>query len=290
MALVSITAEIAHIAGIPDQCVEPLYDGLLRVLSDGRTALLKNSSTLQSTKYVLEDCAQCATAVAGASDVLICDGDEWERSQNQILRNSIDILICYGNASNLALLPVEGKLGMACEYPGDKGGSFLKLVELEDKYAGAFALLNQRLPLARKLVLLVPRDGQEWAWHRIRGWNLRGNKIGKLISCCVEDFLALIGLGPDNRPQGCSLPINGYRSVLIKSEFDSPLPMRQVQLPDALQCVACRRCRDACPRKAIALVPDEVHDGRLYPFVDKLSCKSGCRHCESVCPVLHPLH
>ena len=51
-------------------------------------------------------------------------------------------------------------------------------------------------------------------------------------------------------------------------------------------CCGCTACKNACPKNAIAMVPDE--EGFLYPKVDEDLCIQ-CHICEKVCPLQNPL-
>lgn len=50
-------------------------------------------------------------------------------------------------------------------------------------------------------------------------------------------------------------------------------------------CTGCSACRAACPRDAIAMLPDD--EGFLRPNVDAAKCV-GCHVCERACPILLP--
>ena len=60
-----------------------------------------------------------------------------------------------------------------------------------------------------------------------------------------------------------------------------------IQVVEKRKCCGCTACYNACPKKAIAMVPDE--EGFLYPTVDKMKCV-GCGLCKKVCPILHREH
>ena len=50
-------------------------------------------------------------------------------------------------------------------------------------------------------------------------------------------------------------------------------------------CTGCSACRAACPRDAIAMLPDA--EGFLRPNIDAAKCV-GCHVCERACPILIP--
>lgn len=284
MIVVNITLDEANHYSIPEQCIESLRAALLRVIDDGASALNKNAYATLETKQSLQRCISCVPSVGAG--LCVVDGDAWERivhPDDPSMSIDIVFLIEGDNGSRFGL-PVEAKLGMACDYPGDRGGSSINLIELEAKVDGLKALVGSTLPVIGKLILIVPNNGKEWAWYCVRRWNLAGNKIGKIFSCCISDFLRLIGCAEVNEPIECKTQLNEFRHRLFVEEFMQSGPMSQVQLPQAGICIGCRKCRDACRKKAIAVIEDD--QGRVYPFVDKMSCKSGCRHCESVCPII----
>lgn len=52
------------------------------------------------------------------------------------------------------------------------------------------------------------------------------------------------------------------------------------------QCTGCAACANICPKKAIAMQPDE--SGFVKPVIQQSLCIN-CGSCEKACPVLHPL-
>lgn len=284
MTVVDITPALASRYAVPVSCTEILNSALNRIVQDGMSALCGNPLALPSMVQDLQQCQKCIPS--GGPCLRVVNGDDWEAAVHpKNLANSIDVGLLVDAHGRHAILPVEGKLGMACDYPGDRGGSTIRLVEMEAKVEGMRALLPSSLQMSGSLIIVVPKNGKEWAWYSVRRWNLAGNRIGRLFSCCIDDFLLLVGATSSNsRPGTCVSTFNAFRSRLLVEEFSQPGPMSRVQLPQAGICIGCRKCREACPRTAIALIPD--NQGRLYPFVDKKSCKTGCRHCESVCPIL----
>ena len=153
-----------------------------------------------------------------------------------------------------------------------------------------FELGNSSI-LTSRLIVVVPTNGQEWMWYRIRNWNRIKNKIGKIFSCCSFDLLVLLGLFNTTKPIKCKA--NAYRTQLLQSEFEKVGMMSNVQLPPHDSCVGCGKCkiicRDIVKRFAISMIPDEnLQNSPLRPYVDEMSCKFGCRECEKGCPVLHP--
>ena len=46
-------------------------------------------------------------------------------------------------------------------------------------------------------------------------------------------------------------------------------------------CCGCGACKNACPRNAISLIPDE--EGYTYPRIDEQRCIE-CGACKEVCP------
>jgi len=284
MEVLSLTSERARRYAIPESCTEDLYAALRRVVLDGKAALDADATVSEHTKTELEACCCCIPELARGINVV--DGDKWERCVNPLEPDkSVDVGLLVGEGGNASVLPVEGKLGIACERQGDRGGKTIHQSALMAKPDGLGALLSGRVVLCPDTLILVPRNGQEWAWYMIRRWNLAADRNGRFFSCCISDFLALIGLTSASRPCECSTAMNVFRRKRLIAEFESLGPMSQVQLPMTGICTGCRKCREACPRKAIAVILDD--QGQFYPFVDKKSCKSGCRHCESVCPVLH---
>lgn len=285
MTIIDLTPALAAQCAIPPSCVESLCASLMRIVSDGQMALGTNPLAMSTTKSELKICRSCIPIQEKLPNAF--NGDAWEKKLHPSQPSpSVDIGMLVGSEQSPVVIPVEGKLGIACEYPGDRAGGAVRLVGLEAKVAGLRSLLPSGVSMSPVLIVVVPKNGQEWAWHSIRRWNLAGNKIGKLFSCCIDDFLKLIGRQTSLRTPTCVSVMNSFRSRRLLEEFKKPGPMSQVQLPKGGHCTACRKCRDACPRTAIAIVPD-AH-GRLHPFVDKKSCISGCRHCESVCPILNP--
>jgi len=288
MTITDITREIATHNGVPAQCVVELSKALEHIFADGDCGLETNGQVSASVKRKLQECRACVSSVPSREHVV--SGDDWELMRNPVRQNkSVDIVALCEDGFDNFLLPIEGKLGLACERPNDKAGASVSLKELEDKYLGCAKLLCGRQRLIGKLIVVVPMNGQQWMWYRIRGWNHAGNKIGKIFSCCVSDLLALLGGNRGLRRADCRY--DAFRTRLLQSEFEKIGPMSSVQLPPHDVCLGCGRCRDACrervKRFAIAMIPDESIDGSpLRPFVDVKSCKSGCRECERHCPVL----
>lgn len=287
MRVVSLTSDLAKRLGIPEAHSKALRDEIMRLIQDGRQALDKNSDAPESVCNALTQCEGCSCVTSEeAFDALVCDADAWAQENGMSgCPSSADVLLLL-EGDGYALQFVEGKLGIVCRYPGDRGGTSIRLVDLERKWSDLLGRLPEKNSLARRLILLVPRDGQEWAWYKVRNWNLRNNKIGKILSCCLSDFIRLLTNAKTVRPIECQRPINAYRFNLLSDEISSLGPMRQVQLPGLDVCTACGKCRDACRHQAITLALDDETGTKFYPFVDKRSCKSGCRHCESVCPIL----
>ena len=60
--------------------------------------------------------------------------------------------------------------------------------------------------------------------------------------------------------------------------------MTKMDLPSSKECCGCSACFAACPKKAIAMLPDA--EGFLQPKIDTNVCV-GCGKCTEVCPVLH---
>lgn len=56
-----------------------------------------------------------------------------------------------------------------------------------------------------------------------------------------------------------------------------------IVLKDKQQCCGCSACAQVCPKKCIAMQPDE--EGFLYPQIDQAACIE-CGLCEKVCPML----
>lgn len=56
-----------------------------------------------------------------------------------------------------------------------------------------------------------------------------------------------------------------------------------IVLKDKQQCCGCSACAQVCPKKCIAMQPDE--EGFLYPQIDQTTCIE-CGLCEKVCPML----
>jgi len=290
MTISDITGEISTRLGVPTRCVVEFAKALERIFADGERGLETNSNASVSVKRMLQECRACVSSVPCEENVV--SGDDWELTHNPVAQNkSVDIIALCEDGSDYFLLPIEGKLGLACERSGDKAGASVSLKELEEKYLGSAELLCDGQQLIGKLIVVVPMNGQQWMWYRIRGWNHAGNKIGKIFSCCTFDLLALLGCGVVSRREHCRH--DTYRTQLLQSEFEKIGPMSSVQLPPHDACLGCGRCRDVCREKvkrfAIAMVPDEGMCGKpMRPFVDVKSCKSGCRECERLCPVLHP--
>ena len=290
MTITDITGEIATRYYVPVQCVFEFSKALERIFADGERGLETNCNVSVSGKRMLQECRACVSSASCKEHVV--SGDDWELAHNPIMQNkSVDIIALCEDGSDSFLLPIEGKLGLACERPDGKAGASVSLKELEDKYLGCAKLLCNSQRLIGKLIVVVPLNGQQWMWYRIRGWNHAGNKIGKIFSCCVSDLFTLLGCGRGLRRAGCRH--DAYRTRLLQSEFEKIGPMSSVQLPPHDACLGCGKCRDVCRgtvrRFAIAMVPDESISGSpLRPFVDVKSCKSGCRECEHHCPVLYP--
>lgn len=290
MTITDITEEIAVRHGVPAQCVIEFAKAFDRIFADGERGLESNSKVSLSVQRMLQECKACVSSVSCKEHVV--SGDDWEAVHNPATQNkSVDIIVSCVDGSDYFLLPIEGKLGLACERPNGKSGASVSLKELEDKYLGCAKLLCDSQRLIGKLIVVVPMNGQQWMWYRIRGWNHAGNKIGKVFSCCVSDLIALLCYGEVLRRKKCGH--DAYRTRLLQSEFEKIGPMSSVQLPPHDVCLGCGKCRDVCRGKvkrfAIAMVPDESMVGKpLRPFVDIKSCKSGCRECEQHCPVLHP--
>ena len=290
MTISDITGEISTRLGVPTRCVVEFAKALERIFADGERGLETNSNASVPVKRMLQECRACVSSVPCEEHVV--SGDDWELAHNPVAQNkSVDIIALCEDGSDYFLLPIEGKLGLACESPNGRAGASVSLKELEDKYSGCAKLLCNSQRLIGKLIVVVPKNGQQWMWYRIRGWNHAGNKIGKIFSCCVSDLLALLGRGCDLRREDCRH--DAYRTRLLQSEFEKIGPMSSVQLPPHDACLGCGKCRDVCrenvKRFAIAMVPDEsISGGPLRPYMDERSCKPGCRECERHCPVLHP--
>lgn len=56
-----------------------------------------------------------------------------------------------------------------------------------------------------------------------------------------------------------------------------------IVLKDKQQCCGCSACAQVCPKKCIAMQPDE--EGFLYPQIDQAACIE-CGLCDKVCPML----
>lgn len=56
-----------------------------------------------------------------------------------------------------------------------------------------------------------------------------------------------------------------------------------IVLKEKQQCCGCAACAQVCPKKCIAMQPDE--EGFLYPQIDQVACIE-CGLCEKVCPML----
>jgi len=283
MDVLNLTSEIAKHYAIHELCREDLSVALARVVADGKAALDADDKVPEHTKNELADCHGCIADCPKSVGVI--NGDAWESIVHQDgPSKSIDIGLLVGRGSDVSVFPIEGKLGIVCEHQGDRGGMSIRMSSLVAKADGFRALLSNRIQLCSDLLILVPRNGQEWAWYMIRNWNLSRTRAMRFFSCCLSDFLSLIGAAVSCRPRECLTEMNAFRKARLISEFEQPGPMSQVQLPGVGICTGCRKCRAACPKKAIAVISDD--NGNPFPFVDNLSCKSGCRYCESVCPVL----
>ena len=280
--VVSISNNIAESMGIPYDCLCTLLDALNRVFDDGANALNSNPDATDKNKAELEFCKECTTKHLPA--VVVVNGDDWAKMQpnHRELDSSVDIAVAIGGDSSL-LLPVEAKLGAAFDYPGDRGGSSVTIGLLEKKVSGFQSLVGDQVNVVGKLILLVPKDGQEWFWYYARNQNLEGLSFGKLLPCCVHDFLWLLNFIASDRPDLCKS--DDYRHLLLADEFMSTSPMRKVMLAPKETCRSCGQCKLVCPKHAIAMLPQVQFDGRKMPYVDELSCV-GCRRCEKTCPVL----
>ncbi len=288
MKIADVTTCVATRFGVPPECIKELPSALDKIFIDGANALSNNPLATAATAVSLDACKNCGVTVACADRVII--GDKWEAVLHSAEPdNSVDIIALCQMGDDVRFIPIEGKLGMAFEYPGDRVGASLTLKSLEDKYQGCSKLLGNDVHLLNKLIVVVPSCGQQWMWYKIRGWNLRGNKIGKVFSCCVSDLLSLLGCNVGAKPAHCAQDV--YRTQLLRMEFEKIGAMSKVQLPPHDSCVGCGKCRDACRdevrKHAIAMIPDEaIDDEPLRPFIDEKSCV-GCRVCEKHCPILN---
>ena len=230
--VVSINNDVAKELGVPLDCLCTLSDALDRIFDDGATALNSNSDATEKNKSELALCRRCPTKHLS---VVVVNGDDWEQKQSNPsgMASSIDIVLALENERRL-LLPVEAKLGAAFDYPGDKGGSSVTIDSLEKKMSGFRSLVGNKAEIAGKLILLVPKDGQEWFWYYARNQNLQGLSFGKLLPCCVHDFLWLLHFVTSDRPDLCKA--DDYRHLRLAEEFESPSPMRKVMLTPKEYC------------------------------------------------------
>ena len=283
MTVLDITDERAQAMGLPAVARETLSAATGRVVEDGRRALSGNQGASPSVLTALNGCERCFGGVG--CGLRVANGDAWESEIHPDSKDrSVDLALLVDHDEGAFLLPVEAKLGLAFACSGEKsGGASVRLVHLEEKHKFFSGLPASGTCIADKLILIVPRDGQEVMWYRIRNWNSIGNRIGKLFSCCLADFCVLLGLGSISKPADCQ--INKFRFNRLREEFFLPGKMSKVQLATTSECTGCGACKRACKRRAIAMLPREDLNGALRPFVDTRSC-TGCRYCEKCCPVI----
>ena len=283
MKVVDITESDAKQMAVPASAHVILKNALARVIDDGRQALAGNKDATDTTKANLNLCRSCASVRKPGLHVI--DGDAWEQFVHPQMKNrdcSVDFALLLEHESGRFLLPVEAKLGMAFEYPGDKAGNSITLEYLQSKYTGFLSLIKSKATdVSGKLLLLVPKDGQEWMWYKVRQWNRLESAIGKILSCCVDDFCRIVGLGAGgSRCEGDDIRYNRLRQ-----EFLTAAKMSPIQLAPIANCTACGECKRVCRKRAISMIPSDEVDGAKRPFVDTVSCNR-CGYCEQVCPVL----
>lgn len=283
MKIADITETDVKQMAVPSSAYIILKDALARVVDDGRQALAGNKDAADATKANLNLCGACASVHNQGLHVI--DGDAWERFAHPQMKNrdcSVDFALLLEQDSDRFLLPVEAKLGLAFEYPGDKAGSSISLEYLQAKYKGFLSLIKSgAVAISGKLVLLVPKDGQEWMWYRVREWNRLESAVGKILSCCVDDFFRIVGLGSgEKRCDG-----DDIRYDRLRQEFISAAKMSPIQLAPIVDCTACGECKRVCRKRAISMIPNDEVGGEKRPFVDTVSCNR-CGYCEQVCPVL----
>ena len=283
MKVVDITETDAKQMALPSLARVILKDALARVVDDGRQALTGNREATDTTKANLNRCRVCSSV--RKLELHVIDGDAWERFVHPQMKNrdcSVDFALLLEQESDRFLLPVEAKLGMAFEYPGDKAGSSISSEYLQTKYRGFLSLIKSGVvAVSGKLLLLVPKDGQEWMWYKVRQWNRIESAIGKILSCCIDDFCRVVRLG---KGEG-SCEGDDVRYNRLRQEFLSAAKMSAIQLAPIADCTACGECKHVCRKRAISMIPNDEADGAKRPFVDTVSCNR-CGYCEQVCPVL----
>lgn len=288
MRVVSATGSHVASYGIPPVCAIPLATGLAKIFFDGYAGLLNNPNSRTESRRKLYECLRCVRN--GVMPLDVVDGDAWARIVRYVKPDSsVDMIVLIDNNGSIEALPVEGKLGLDFAYPGDRSGSSVTDKELRDKFTGTSALPAKSLSFMSKMVVVVPKNGKEEMWRRLRRWS-KGHPTLKYLSCCTEEFLELIvGCGgtpcdlPDDRAQA--------RRDIFWDELLSSAPLRTARLAPPPLCRGCSACATVCATHrtgAITMLLDPKSK-TLRPTVDISKCPSQCATCEYNCPVVKPV-
>lgn len=288
MKAVSVTGAYVTSYGIPAACAIPLQTALAKVFLDGCDGLLNNPNSRKASRIGLYECLRCVRK--SVPSFCVVDGDAWARVACYVRPdNSVDMIVLIDNCGRLEALPIEGKLGLDFAYPGDRSGSSVTDKELKDKFAGTAALPAKTLPFMSKLIVIVPKNGKEEMWRRLRRWS-KGHPALKYLSCCTEEFLELI-IGCGGTPCDLQGERARARRDIFMEELLSNAPLRTVRLAPPSLCRGCSSCATVCSTHrtgAIAMLPDPG-TGALRPSVNAAKCPAQCATCEYNCPIVKPI-